>query len=109
MMLQYMIRDDGTLNINETNLKTVKKQDLVDYIRFLNDVSKTIFLNDTNNNDINNFVNRIKRNKKIRIVNLINMYIQKIKTPVEITKNIKGLSNTNLVNVLMKETVNKIV
>lgn len=108
MMLQYMIRDDGTLNIDETNLRIVKKQDLLDYILFLNDISKTIFLNDEIDN-IDKFVNRIKQNKKIKIVHLINMYIQKIRNPVNITKNINGLSNTNLVDVLMKKTVNKIV
>ncbi len=108
MMLQYMIRDDGSLNINETNLRIVKKQDLLDYIRFLNDISKTIFLNDEID-DIDTFIKRIKQNKKIKIVHLINMYIQKIRNPVIITKNINGVSNTNLVDVLMKKTVNKIV
>tara|TARA_Y100000996_G_C22435035_1_gene607329 strand:- start:62 stop:385 length:324 start_codon:yes stop_codon:yes gene_type:complete len=107
-MLQYMIRDDGSLNINETNLRIVKKQDLLDYIRFLNDISKTIFLNDEID-DIDTFIKRIKQNKKIKIVHLINMYIQKIRNPVIITKNINGVSNTNLVDVLMKKTVNKIV
>ena len=108
MMLQYMIRDDGTLGINETNLQIVKKQDLLDYIRFLNDISKTIFLKNEID-DIDKFINRIKRKTKIKIVHLINMYIQKIRNPINITKSINGLSNTNLVDVLMKKTVNKIV
>lgn len=108
MILQYMIRNDGTLLIDNSNLKIVKKQDLLDYIRFLNSVSPKIFLN-SDITDIDKFINRIKRNKKIKIVHLINMYIEKIKSPINIQKNIKGLSNTNLVNVSMEKLVNKIV
>lgn len=108
MMLQYMIRHDGTLSISEKDINLVTKQDLLDYIRFLNNVSSKIFLN-SDTIDIEKFINRMKRNKKIKIVHLINIYIEKVKSPINITKNIKGLSNTNLVNVLMEKTVNKIV
>ena len=107
-MLQSMIRSDGILLINESNLKIIKKKELLDYIRFLNSVSSKIFLND-DIRDIEKFINRIKPNKKIKIVHLINMYIDKMKSPINFTKNIKGLSNTNLINLSVEKTVNKIV
>lgn len=106
MILQDMIHKDGSLTINKYNLKIITKVELLDYIRFLNNISTEIF---SKNENIEIFIKRLNRKNKMKIVHLINMYIHDIKRPITISKKIKGISNKDLISVEMKKTVNKIV
>lgn len=86
--------------------KKFKKQDLMNYITYLQNKYKTIF--DTHAS-FEKFHKKTSREKKLHIIEIINYYVEvkNIKTTIKVQ--VKGTKYPELVNVYVKKVVRKVV
>lgn len=107
------IQDDGLLIFDDSTIHKVTKTQLLHYLLYLlyiipNGFMKYDVLGDTTTHNIQLFVRRVAKKRKMEIVDIINFGVMNrhIHRSVVVKHNAPV---NNLVRVTMKESVNKIV
>jgi len=104
--LNPFLKKEKIILTSVTDMKKFKKQDLLNYITYLQNKYKTIF---EAHASFEKFYKKTSREKKLQIVEIINYYVEvkNIKTTIKLQ--VKGTNNPELVSVYVKKVVQKVV
>lgn len=105
MKKMNMLHDDKVVLENPKQIKQLRKQDLLNYIDYLQNRFPHIF----EHIDYNAFKKQMRTKTKLVLVDIINYYVDTKHIYTMITTQIKGTKYPELVNVYVSKEVNKVV
>lgn len=105
MKKMNVLHDDKVVLENQKQIKQLRKQDLLNYMNYLQDRFPHIF----EQIDYTAFMKHIRTKTKLILVDIINYYVDTKHVYTMITTQIKGTKYPELVNVYVSKEVNKVV